>query len=132
MEINGISTVLAAKSQETDGEDYIFVWKKGSDKQVEHDTGVHRGRTWAKIRIIAQIFMLLASVAFVYQNFKVRFPCSCMDCPDENVVHQIIRKFEPFTVASMSKMYDRPFYIEDEWNEPEEAFELLVLDIDII
>jgi hypothetical protein len=47
------------------------------------------GHIWTRIRIFAQIFMLLATVAFVYQNLNVRLCHSRVNCPDLRLANSI-------------------------------------------
>ena len=71
MEVGGVATILAAKSQGAGDANDIYVWRKSSDKRAEQTTW-QPNRTLSGIKIIAQFCMAVATIAFICQNFGVR------------------------------------------------------------
>jgi len=68
-DVNGISFILAARSRDTGDDSHIFVWKKASYKGSERD-GNRASRIRMILTVAFQVIMLLASMAFVAQNFR--------------------------------------------------------------
>jgi hypothetical protein len=71
--VNGFAFILAAKSWEIEGKNEIYVWKKTTDKRQEQNAR-HSSRTLNNIKTTIQVFMCIATVAFICQNIRVSVP----------------------------------------------------------
>jgi hypothetical protein len=69
-EIHNVPVVLAARSRDVDGVNDVLIWKKNRDEQHRqevsrrdrHPTGI------ITLRVILQLLMFLATLAFIHQN----------------------------------------------------------------
>ncbi|KAJ7117280.1 WD40-repeat-containing domain protein [Mycena crocata] len=62
-EIDGVSTILAARSRDWGGMNMITIWKK---------TTAIVDLRWAKMKAILHILVMMGAVAFIYQNVWLR------------------------------------------------------------
>lgn len=82
MEVNANPIVFMAVSRGDSEESDIVIWQKKIFKpKVQHGNEISRS-TWNGCRTVLHICMLVASIAFIIQNFGVRtyafwkvYPC---------------------------------------------------------
>ncbi|KAJ7770758.1 WD40-repeat-containing domain protein [Mycena metata] len=64
----GIPTIFAAKSRDTDGPNQIYIWRKKSQRRFG-GSGIGVAGMVCGMLVFIQLLIVVAAVAFVYQNF---------------------------------------------------------------
>ncbi|KAJ7731657.1 hypothetical protein B0H16DRAFT_1733225 [Mycena metata] len=64
----GVPTIFAAKSRDTDGPNQIYIWRKKSHRRFA-ESGIGVAGMVCGMLVFIQLFIVVAAVAFVYQNF---------------------------------------------------------------
>ena len=69
-EIHNVPVVLAARSRDVDGVNDVIIWQKNRDQRHRQEVSRrnHHLTGMSTLRVILQLLMFLATLAFIHQN----------------------------------------------------------------